>query len=97
VHCVALIDPAAGPLDPGALAAKAPAAGVTVLRSAIGRGYHGPAPIKGHGPHRYTFPVFALGSAVDLAAATRARPRAFLATVTAPVLARGRITGTVER
>ncbi|MEV7405369.1 YbhB/YbcL family Raf kinase inhibitor-like protein [Streptomyces sp. NPDC091267] len=47
VHCVALIDPSAGPLEPGALAAKQPGPGVRVLRSTIGRGYHGPAP-TGH-------------------------------------------------
>ena len=55
VHCAALIDPAVGELEPGALAARRPGPGVRVLRSTIGRGYHGPTPIKGHGPHRYTF------------------------------------------
>ncbi|MEW1692965.1 YbhB/YbcL family Raf kinase inhibitor-like protein [Streptomyces sp. NPDC091265] len=101
VHCVALIDPSAGPLEPGALAAKQPGPGVRVLRSTIGRGYHGPAPIKGHGPHRYTFQMFALSAPVDTAANTtppdRARPRALLPTITAAVLSRGRLTGTFER
>ncbi|MCX5387435.1 YbhB/YbcL family Raf kinase inhibitor-like protein [Streptomyces sp. NBC_00083] len=101
VHCVALIDPAVHELQPGALAAEQPAPGVTVLRSFIGRGYKGPSPIKGHGPHQYSFQLFALaaplGAAPDGTAPDRARPRALLSSVTAPVLARGRLIGTVER
>jgi hypothetical protein len=95
VHCAALIDPAAGALEPGALAAKQPGPGVRILRSTIGRGYHGPAPIKGHGPHRYVFQLFALGS--PLAGNDDARPRTLLAAVTQPVLGRGRLTCVYER
>ncbi|QMU79850.1 YbhB/YbcL family Raf kinase inhibitor-like protein [Streptacidiphilus sp. PB12-B1b] len=101
VHCMALIDPAVRELAPGALARRQPGTGVTLLRSVIGRGYQGPAPIKGHGPHHYTFQLFALaaplGATPGGAAAERARPRALLSSVGTPVLARGRITGTVER
>ncbi|WKE73362.1 YbhB/YbcL family Raf kinase inhibitor-like protein [Streptomyces sp. WP-1] len=97
VHCLALIDPAAGHLDQGALGARRPAPGVRLLRSTIGRGYHGPAPVKGHGPHRYTFQLFALATPVDLPRPERARPRALLPAVTGPVLARGRLTGVYER
>jgi phosphatidylethanolamine-binding protein (PEBP) family uncharacterized protein len=105
VHCLVLIDPSRldspNHLSPGALSAHEPAAGVRVLRSTIGRGYHGPEPIKGHGPHRYTFQVFALSrqasSTVDGAKLDRARPRAFLTSLTAPVIARGRLTGVYER
>lgn len=101
VHCAALIDPAIGHLDPGALGARNPATGVRVLRSTIGRGYHGPGPIKGHGPHHYTFQLFALATPVDSAPGTtpvdRARPRSFLSAITAPVLGRGRLTGVYER
>ncbi|WP_371789886.1 YbhB/YbcL family Raf kinase inhibitor-like protein [Streptomyces sp. NBC_01471] len=101
VHCLALIDPAAGQLEPGALAAKQPGPGVRVLRSTIGRGYHGPAPIKGHGPHRYVFQLFALSAPVDSGPGTtpvdRARPRALLPAITAAVLDRGRLTGVFER
>ncbi len=101
VHCAALIDPSVQDLAPGALAARRPAAGVTLLRSVIGRGYQGPAPVKGHGPHHYTFQLFALADPVgptpDGAAPDRARPRVLLSTIAAPVLARGRLIGTVER
>jgi phosphatidylethanolamine-binding protein (PEBP) family uncharacterized protein len=101
VHCVALVDPAVRDLAAGALAAKATTPGVRLLRSTVGRGYHGPAPIKGHGPHRYIFQLFALsaevGSNADGPAPDRARPRDLLAAVTAPVLARGRLTGLFER
>jgi len=105
VHCLVLIDPSRldspNHLPPGALSVHQPAAGVRVLRSTIGRGYHGPEPIKGHGPHRYTFQVFALSrqarSAVDGAKLDRARPRALLSSLTAPVVAKGRLTGVYER
>ncbi|WP_037912251.1 YbhB/YbcL family Raf kinase inhibitor-like protein [Actinacidiphila yeochonensis] len=102
VHCVALIDPAAAAhLEPGALAARQPAPGVRALRATVGRGYHGPAPIKGHGPHRYVFQLFALSAPVesgpDGTPLDRARPRALLPAVTATVLGRARLTGVYER
>ncbi|PWI45750.1 YbhB/YbcL family Raf kinase inhibitor-like protein [Streptomyces sp. ICBB 8177] len=101
VHCVALLDPASGQLAPGALDARRATAGVHLLRSTIGRGYHGPAPIKGHGPHRYVFQLFALAAPVADPLGTtpldRARPRALLPAISAPVLARARLTGVHER
>ncbi|MGW0574869.1 YbhB/YbcL family Raf kinase inhibitor-like protein [Streptomyces sp. NPDC002920] len=101
VHCVALIDPAVRVLAPGALAAHKPAPGVTVLRSTIGRGYQGPAPIKGHGPHHYTFQLFALATPLATTPGKtgpdKARPSALLSSIAAPVLARGRLIGAVER
>jgi phosphatidylethanolamine-binding protein (PEBP) family uncharacterized protein len=105
VHCLALIDPSRldspNHLPPGALAAREPAVGVRVLRSTVGRGYHGPEPIKGHGPHRYTFQVFAFSGEMsdtsDNAELHRTRPRALLSSLTAPVIARGRLTGSYER
>jgi hypothetical protein len=48
-HCLALLDPAAGHVEPGALSARPPGPGVRVPRSTVGRDYHRPAPIKGHG------------------------------------------------
>jgi phosphatidylethanolamine-binding protein (PEBP) family uncharacterized protein len=105
VHCLALLDPSRldspNQLAPGALSRKMPAAGVRILRSTVGRGYHGPEPIKGHGPHRYTFQLFALSgpvsSAVDGGKLDRARPRGLLSSLTAPVTARSRLTGIYER
>jgi phosphatidylethanolamine-binding protein (PEBP) family uncharacterized protein len=64
-------------------------------------GCHGPVPIKGHGPHRYPFQLFALAERVEDGPAgapvDRARPRALLSAVTATVLGRGRLTGVFER
>jgi len=100
VHCVALIPADAGSLAAGGLAAADPAPGVRVLRSGLGRGYLGPEPIKGHGPHRYVFQLFAVAApavAAEGPAAERARPRAMLAAVAGPVLARGRLTGVYSR
>jgi phosphatidylethanolamine-binding protein (PEBP) family uncharacterized protein len=97
VHCVALLDPAVTGVGAGALDPKNPAEGIRLLRSGIGRGYQGPAPIKGHGPHRYVFQLFALakpipgGDTLD-----SARPRDVLAAA-GEVLARGRLDGRYER
>lgn len=98
VHAVALVDAAATTLAEGALAAPGP--GVRVLRSFVGRGYRGPAPIPGHGPHRYVFQVFALGFPVRAATGApleSVKPGVLLGGVTGPVLARGKLTGTYER
>ena len=105
VHCLALIDPARldtpYSLEPGALSSGDVARGVTVLRSTIGQGYQGPQPPKGRGPHRYVFQTFALAGTppADASGAQleRAKPRDVLASISAPVLARGRLVGIYER
>lgn len=101
VHCVALLEPDLVTLPAGALNGESPARGARVLRSGIRRGYTGPEPIKGHGPHRYVFQLFALPAAITSAegGATldAAKPKAVLAAVSGPALARGRLDGLYTR
>jgi phosphatidylethanolamine-binding protein (PEBP) family uncharacterized protein len=97
VHCLALLDVHLTALAHGALDAERPADGVRLLRSGIGSGYFGPAPPKSHGPHRYVFQLFALGSVLTTKGALEsARPRDVLAAA-GPVLTRGRLDGYYQR
>ena len=99
VHCVALIGPSLSGLSQGALSADASADGVRLLRSDMGRGYLGPAPVRGSGPHRYVFQLFALArpvSAPSRGALEPMKPRQVLPAV-GGVLARGRLEGLFER
>jgi hypothetical protein len=98
VHAAALLDPAVTELPCNALDSSTPAAGMQILRSSQGRGYHGPAPIKGHGPHRYAFQLFALAEPISTAAGkpvASAKPKAVLEAGQA--LARARIDGLYDR
>ena len=93
LHTIAVIDPtvdsvAAGSLQPGA-------AGIRFIRADLGhRGYAGPRPIPGHGPHHYRFHVFAIDEPISDGVTTA---KALLEAMAGHVLARGVLTGTYER
>ncbi|WP_433591298.1 YbhB/YbcL family Raf kinase inhibitor-like protein [Nocardia sp. CA-145437] len=98
VHALALIEPGISELATGALGSGTDAEGVRLLRSSWGRGYMGPGPIRGHGPHRYVFQVFALAEPVALPggrALDAATPHKVLDAARA--CGRGRIDGFYER
>lgn len=91
-------EPPVRELPSGALAARNPAPGVRVLRSGMGRGYLGPEPIKGHGPHHYTFQLFALAAPAAGGGARGAGQTSGAAVLgLRPRFARGRLTGVYER
>ena len=93
LHTIAAIDPtldgvAASSLQPGAT-------GMRFIRADLGhRGYAGPRPIPGHGPHHYRFQVFAIDEPI---AGNVTSAKALLAAMSGHVLARGVLTGTFER
>ncbi|OBI82519.1 YbhB/YbcL family Raf kinase inhibitor-like protein [Mycobacterium sp. 1245805.9] len=93
LHTVAVLEPtldgvAANGLRPGTT-------GIRFIRADLGhRGYAGPRPIPGHGPHRYRFHVFALDEPIPDNVTTA---KALLAAMAEHVLARGTLTGTYER
>jgi phosphatidylethanolamine-binding protein (PEBP) family uncharacterized protein len=93
LHTVAVIEPtldgvAAGALQPGT-------AGIRFIRADLGhRGYAGPRPIPGHGPHRYRFHVLAIDNPIPEDVSTA---KALLAAMAGHVLARGTLTGSYER
>jgi phosphatidylethanolamine-binding protein (PEBP) family uncharacterized protein len=92
-HTIAVIDPtvegvAAGALKPGTV-------GMRFVRADLGhRGYAGPRPIPGHGPHHYRFHVFAIDDTIPDTVTTA---KALLARMRGQVLARGVLTGTYQR
>jgi Raf kinase inhibitor-like YbhB/YbcL family protein len=93
LHSVAVIEPtvncvAVGCLQPGTT-------GMRFIRADLGhRGYAGPRPIPGHGPHHYRFHVFAIDEPIADSVMTA---KALLAAMSGHVLARGVLTGTYER
>lgn len=93
LHTVALIEPTIDGVAAGALQPGAP--GIRFLRADLGhRGYAGPRPIPGHGPHHYRFHVFALDAVVPESVTTA---KGLLAAMRGHVLARGTLTGSYER
>jgi Raf kinase inhibitor-like YbhB/YbcL family protein len=94
VHCVALLDPGLAALPAGSLNEENAPPGVRVLHGTRGRGYQGPEGMRGHGPHRYAFQLFALPRPLPPApggrALDRAKPQAVFDAAAGPVLARGR-------
>lgn len=99
-HGIALLDPSLTSLPQGGLDAESHVDGVRLLSSGSRRGYLGPAPIKGHGPHRYVFQLFALGKPLAVGKSNTvpdsAKPQAVL-NAAGDVLARGRLDGFYER
>jgi Raf kinase inhibitor-like YbhB/YbcL family protein len=93
VHAVARLDPTVVALAAGDLNEGAPhEAG----RGEFGRrGYSGPRPVPGHGPHSYVFQLFALDTEVP--GDDTLRPATVIDAMRGHVIARGRLTGTYER
>ena len=93
LHTVAVIEPGVRTVDAGEL--KPGAAGFRFVPGSLGhRGYAGPRPIPGHGPHRYRFLIFALDEPVAQSVTTA---KTLLKQMAGHVLAHGLLTGTYER
>jgi Raf kinase inhibitor-like YbhB/YbcL family protein len=93
LHTVAVIEPSVTDVAAGGLQPGCP--GIRFPRADLGhRGYAGPRPIPGHGPHRYRFQVFALDAVVPEAVSTA---KGLLGAMRGHVLARGTLTGIYER
>jgi Raf kinase inhibitor-like YbhB/YbcL family protein len=93
LHTVAVIESTLDGVEAGAL--RPETAGIRFVRADLGhRGYAGPRPIPGHGPHHYRFHVFAIDNPIpdDVTAV-----KALLAAMAGHVLARGMLTGSYER
>jgi Raf kinase inhibitor-like YbhB/YbcL family protein len=91
MHTIAVLEPDVGGLGEGEL--KPGTTGVRLVK-AFGDTYVGPAPIPGHGPHRYRFLVFALDRRI---ADDVADNKSLLSAMAGHVVARGMLTGTYER
>jgi phosphatidylethanolamine-binding protein (PEBP) family uncharacterized protein len=93
LHTIAVLEPAVDGVDAGGL--RPDTAGMRFIRADLGhRGYAGPRPIPGHGPHRYRFHLFAIDEPIPDSVTTA---KAVLAAMSGHVLARGLLTGTYER
>ncbi len=93
VHAVARLEPDLAGLAEGDLVAGASHGdGTAAFRR---KGYHGPRPIPGHGPHAYVFQLYALDRPIP--GDSTLRPSTVVDAMRGHVLARGRLTGTYER
>ena len=93
LHTVAVIEPTVTGVAAGALQPET--AGIRFIRADLGhRGYAGPRPIVGHGPHHYRFHVFALDEPIAHGVTSA---KALLAAMRGHVVARGVLTGVYER
>ncbi|MEU6584911.1 YbhB/YbcL family Raf kinase inhibitor-like protein [Nocardia sp. NPDC046763] len=92
------IDPRITSLQEGALGSNdgATSSSIRVGAGSFGRrGYAGPRPVPGHGPHRYVFQLLALDQ--PSGSTDGATLSTVLAAVTGHVIARGKLTGRYER
>ncbi|WP_433560610.1 YbhB/YbcL family Raf kinase inhibitor-like protein [Nocardia sp. CA-151230] len=92
------IDPRITGVQEGALGANdgGTSSGIRVGTGSFGRrGYAGPRPVPGHGPHRYVFQLLALDQ--PSGSSDGATLPTVLAAVTGHVIARGKLTGRYER
>ncbi len=95
VHlALAGIPPQVSSLDEGALDAGAGPFG-TGAGSLRNRGYAGPRPVPGHGPHSYVFQLYAVSE--PLGTAPGASPATIVAAMAGRVIVRGRLDGRYER
>jgi phosphatidylethanolamine-binding protein (PEBP) family uncharacterized protein len=93
LHTVAVIEPGVHDVDTDALRSGTP--GMRFIPGSLGhRGYAGPRPIPGHGPHRYRFHVLALDEQIP---DHITKAKALLTQMAGHVIARGVLTGTYER
>ena len=93
LHTVAVIEPSVQDVETGALQSGTP--GMRFIPGDLGhRGYAGPRPIPGHGPHHYRFHVLALDEPIPVHVT---KAKALLKQMAGHVIARGVLTGTYER
>ena len=95
IHTMALLDPAHSELPTGGLDPKT--AGLVFLPASFWRrGYEGPRPLPGHGPHHYGFYLFALPTAISNASKIK-NVSQLIEVISGQILARGRLIGVQER
>ncbi|MHB1521908.1 MAG: YbhB/YbcL family Raf kinase inhibitor-like protein [Ferrimicrobium sp.] len=95
IHTIALLGSAHSSLPTGGLS-SATASLIFMPASLRRRGYQGPRPLPGHGPHHYGFNLFAL--ATEVVRPDRIRNwHQLINTLDGLVLARGRLIGLQER